>query len=525
MIHFFLLLALGDSAYEVADPLSKENAADYLIVAPAAFVSAIDPLADYRAKQGYRVAIVTTESLAKQKKDVRDFVRYAAREWKAPAARFLLLVGDADAIPSLERRSAYQTKKFANDEELGTDHLYGVLDDGLDASLAVGRFPADTKEEVATMAAKTIEYERDLKPGAWQKKINFVTGEAGFHPIIDAFIEAQFTSLVSENIPPGFDLEVAYSKPTSRYCPFPAKYNEHAVRLLNEGTLFYVYVGHGHRTGFDSLVWNGQEIPMFDLKNVKEVEVRNGLPVMFVIACSTGHFDSTIGDCIGEELVKRPRGPVGFVGGSRITQPYSSALFGRELIAQIFHERCETLGWSLVEAKKKVLADDFSKFRMTANAMAGGIQGPGNLEPMRRDCVLHYNLLGDPALRFRRPGDSIRLSAPAEVAPRSTALVKGTSPIREGRVRVALEVPRTKFAHPLPRVVLGAPDFEERITERYRAANDKVVVFLEGDVKDGAFEVSLPMPHDLAEGDYFLKVTVLGELAAIAATSVRCVIR
>ncbi|MBI2900744.1 MAG: hypothetical protein HYY17_11220 [Planctomycetes bacterium] len=508
---------------QVADPASKDNGADYLIVAPAEFVPAIAPLADYRAKQGYRVAVATTESIAKPWKDARAFVRFAAKEWKAPAPRFLLLVGDSDRIPSIERRSAYQTKRFANDDDLGTDHLYGVLDDGLDAAIAVGRFPADTADEVRAMVEKTIEYERDLKPGAWQKKIDFITGEGGFSPFIDQFIEAQFTALVAENIPAAYDLEVAYSKTTSRYSPFPPRFNENAVRLLNEGSLFYVYVGHGHRTGFDQLRWQKKTYPIFDAANAKDIDVRNGLPIMFVVACTTGFYDFRGGDCVGEDLFKRRRGPVAYIGGSRIIQPYPSALLSKGLIEEVFHARRETMGWALVEAKKKLLAPDESKFRKTADTMAGGVQGADNLEPMRKDCVLHYNLFGDPALRLRRPDEGVKLEFAESVAPGGTIQVAGRSPVKDGRARVALESLRTKFARPLPRVVLGADDFERQITERYKAANDKTIVFIEVEAKGGEFRAALPVPHDLEAGDYVLKVTVLGEGGtALGAGAVKC---
>lgn len=519
----FLILALAASQYEVADPSSKDNAADYLILAPAEFVKDVDPLADYRAKQGYRVAIVTLENLAKAWKHPREFVRFAAKEWKAPAPKFLLLVGDAERIPSIQRRSHYQTKSFSNDEELGTDHLYGVLDEGYDAAIAVGRFPADTKEELAAMIGKTIAYERDLQAGGWQKKISFITGEGGFSPFIDPILETQFTKLVSENIPPSYDIEVAYSKTSSLYCPYPPKFNDNAVRLLNEGSLFYVYVGHGYRDGFDSLKFGKKEYPIFNKSHVKDVEVRSGLPIMFVLACTTGCYDFLGHDSVGEELFKRPRGPVAFIGGSRITQPYPNAILGKEMIGQAFHVRQETLGWALVEAKKRTLAKDDSEFRRTADTMAGAIQGRDNLEPMRKDCILHYNLFGDPALRFRRPDDAVSLEHPRTVHAAETISVSGRSSVKSGTARIALECLRTKFARPLPRVVLGSEDFEQKITERYRLANDKVLVFVEAEVKDGAFAARLPLPHDLEPGDYVLKVAVFGESAtAIAAGSVKC---
>jgi hypothetical protein len=503
-----LVLALG--SHVVEDPGSKENRIDYLVLAPAEFVDALAPLAEHRKAGGLRVGIVTLESIRKQWKSPLDFVRFASREWKPPSPRFLLLVGDADRIPPILRRSHYQTKKFQNDPELATDHLYGVPEKGLHATMAVGRFPADSVEEVAAMAGKTVRYEAKLAPGTWQKKIKFITGEAGFNPFIDAFIEKQFTRIVSDNIPPPYDIELAYSKTTSRYCPYPPEFNENAIRLLNDGSLFYVYVGHGFRRGFDNIRWKKEVYPIFNLQHVPRVEIRNGLPVMFVIACSTAFFDARSGDCIGEELFKKEKGPVAFIGGTRITQPYVNALIGKAMIAQVFGPTPPTLGEALIEAKKEVLGKDGSALRKSADRLAGMIQGPGNLEAMRKDGVLHYILLGDPALRLRTPETTVTLSCLRKVRAGDRLIVRGKTPFPRGTVTLQLDCLRNEFAGILPNAALSSPTFRNDITERYRAANDKRITSLTRKFEKGTFTLALPLPSSLRERDYFLKATVVG---------------
>jgi hypothetical protein len=491
-----LALFLGaDSKFVRRDV--EQVKADYLVVAPPAFADELDPLCEHRSR-AYRVAVVRTDDVAAKFGAGAEGI---AKLVAAAKPRFLLLAGDVDRVPTFVRPSAYRTERFAGDADLATDHLFGAI---------AGRFPADTVEELRAMAAKTVEYETGLRPGRWQKKIAFVTGEGGFGPLIDAILESQFTSVVTDRIPAAYDVETAYAKPSSKYCFYPPKFNDHAVGLLNEGALFYAYVGHGLRTSFDDVRYNGFSFPIFEEKDARRVEVRNGLPVMVVIACYTGQYDSTLGDSIGETLFKRPRGPVAFIGGSRVTQPYGNALLGHRLVDQVFHRKAPTLGEALWDAKAAVAGPDDSALRRQADALAALVQGPGSLEPMRRDVILHYNLLGDPALVLRRPLESLELTPRGFPGPGRFFVVTGKAPA--GPVELTFECPRNRFYHP---VDLVGETAERQLTRRYVNANNKVVVKVEAAAAaDGAFEAEVELPPDLKPGAYRLKAFASGAVGA-----------
>jgi len=523
-MNLILFLCLSLSTYLIEDPGAKENRVDYLILIPEEFRTEIRPLAEHRAGKGLKVGIVTLESIQEKWKSPLEFIRFAGETWTAPPPRFLLLVGDADRIPALVRPSHYQTKKFSNDAELGTDHLYGVRSSGLKAEMAVGRFPADSKEEVSIMVSKTLRYEKELKPGVWQKKINFITGEAGFSPFIDKFIEAQFSKIVSESIPPPYDIELAYSKTSSLYCPYPPDFNENAIRLLNEGSLFYVYVGHGFRKGFDTISWNEKDYPIFNLTHIPKVNIQSGSPIMFVIACSTAFFDAKSGDCVGEELFKQAHGPVAFLGGTRITQPYANALIGKAIISELFEKNPSTLGEAFFSAKNSLLEKNKSPLRKTADQLAGLVQGTRNLAPMRKDGILHYTLLGDPALEIRKPKETVTLSCPPETKPGDKLNVTGTAPFSEGTITIQLDCLRDDFVETLPEIDEEAPNFQETISERYRAANTKKITSITMEFQNGKFAIALPIPSSLEARSYYLKATVTSpEGTGVAWAPVECV--
>jgi hypothetical protein len=350
------------------------------------------------------------------------------------------------------------------------------------------------------MVSKTLEYETASKPGRWQKKVDFLTGQGNFGALIDLILEQKFTAVVTENIPAAYDIELAYAKPSSLYCWYPPKFNENALRMLNEGALFYAYVGHGLRTCFDDVRYLDDAYPIFDEKDAAKVNIQGGLPVMVVIACDTGQFDHPAGDCIGERLFKKRRGPVAFIGGSRTTQPYGNGLLGRRLVLEIFRSPAPTLGECLWRAKAAVLERDDSAFRTQADAIAAVVQGPASLEPMRKDVILHYNLLGDPALVLQRPREDLRLESKGHPGAGRTFVVTGHS--AESPVEITFECARSRTYHPTD---LEGADVEKRLLRRYANANNKVIVRAKAEASGGAFEAELELPKDLRPGTYVIK--------------------
>jgi hypothetical protein len=488
-----LLFANAGSKYVVRD-LDKVDA-QWLAIAAPEYAEQLDSLCDLRAKT-YKVAVVRTDDIAaKFGKGVDGVAAFV----KKADPKFLLLVGDVDTVPTFIRKSEYLSDRFATDPDLATDHLYGP---------PTGRFPVHTQADLKVMVEKTVEYEA-FPAGRWEKKISMVMGEGNFGAMIDDVLERQLTSVVSGKIPPAYDLEAAYAKPTSKYCYYPPKFGANALRMLNEGSLFYAYVGHGYRTGFDDVHFKDEEYPIFDEKMVKDVAVKEGLPIMVVIACSTGEYDSNSGDCIGELLFKRRKGPVAFIGGSRTTQPYGNGIFSHKLVEHVFAAGTKTLGEALWEAKAAVVAKDLSPLRLQADAIASTIQGPAALEPMRKDVILHYNLLGDPALKLRRPATEIELKQRGFPGPGRTFFVTGEA--KDGPVEVTFECPRDRFVHP---VTLEGETAEEQLSRRYANANNKVVIRSPTTSVNGRFETEIELPESLKPGKYYLKAYAAGAIGS-----------
>jgi hypothetical protein len=489
--------AVGASKYALADPAARQRV-DYLVIAGDRFAGRLDTLTAHREKQGHAAGVVSMSAVRRRFESIGAFVAHAAAKWERPAPRFLLLVGDVGAVPTVVRKSSL--RGWRSEKDLATDFDYARPGGGR-AVLHVGRFPCDNADELDVMIRKTLAYESSLPAGRWQHELNFVAGVGGYGPEIDRLMEGLGMLMMSTAVPAPYDIRAAYGNPRSPYCPYPPAFNRRVVEMLRRGSLLTVYVGHGGLHGAVGLRWRGRRYPIFGEKDVRALRVEHGLPVLLSVACHTGRYDRE--DCLGEACLKAPGGPVAFVGGSRVTQPYGNALFAKAVV-DAFFGKARTLGEVLTQAKAAVLAHRLSLFRLQADGLGAAMQGKRTLEPMRQDVVCHYNLLGDPALVLRKPWPDIDLTVEGET-------VRVRAPGRE-RVQLTLECHRLMFRHALPAVDPEARDVEAMMTDRYRKALDKVLARWSVELGEGTGRVGFRRPTQ--PGTYFFKAWSGGSVGA-----------
>jgi hypothetical protein len=475
---------------------------DYLIVAGDVFADRLDELANHRRAQGYAVGIVPMSSVKSHYPSLEAFTKQAVTDWKSPHPAFLLLVGDVDAVPTVVRPGAFVGGQ--SDPDLATDFDYACADKA-QARLHVGRFPCGTAEELDIMVRKTIDYETKLPVGPWQRRLNFIAGVPGFGEGTDAMLENVTMQMIAAAVPRSFDIQVAYSNPSSPYCPYPPDFNQCVLDMVNAGSLLTLFEGHGTPDSVAAIYWNGKRYDVFSGRDAARLCVMQGLPVLAVIACSTGRFDS--GDCLGGICLKTPGGPVAFIGGSRVTQPYANTLF-IEALTRRFFGKDKTLGEVVSSAKRDVLAHGQSLVSVQIDAAAALLQDARALEPMRRDVVAHYNLLGDPALVIRRPATDVTLTVRGDnvdiVAP------------GHKQVELTLECGPLGMARPLPDVGTDPAKMKEQMNQRRTAALDKVLQRRAVELTSGRATVQIALPQ--APGRYYLKAVSGGSVGVATLT-------
>lgn len=497
--------------YFITDLNSNDIVADYVIVSPDAFLSTLIPLVEHRENQGHRVAMLRLEDIGRRElmaKDVRDVLRNAYKNWKEPKPAYLLLVGDAvsekgvgNVVPTFS-----VTSLLSESVNIASDYPYSFMDDSDEtAELAVGRLPADNAEELKIMIDKIIQYGTNRAPSSWRKRFTLIAGSGKFGALVDKILEDLAMAVIGL-VPPEYDITATYANEGSPFCYLPGKFNEKVIERFNESSLLFVYVGHGARASFDTLLWKKKDYPVLNRKSLKKMKARDGLPVMVVVACSTAEFDHPKEDSIGEELLKLKSGPVAFIGGSRVTAPVGNGIFLKEFIETFVDAEAKgTLGQMLNHARTELEKNKVDRVRSKINSAASFFMGKDAVKKERRDHMYYYNLLGDPALTIQFIEEKLAMYVGMK---EKKILVKGNVPFAEGKGEVNLEVDRKIIYYPLYKLMPEDTDWETKVEANYKAANNKVLSRMPVEVKSSRFEVELSLPEDIRPGNYVVKAYV-----------------
>ncbi|MGL6196561.1 MAG: C25 family cysteine peptidase [Thermoguttaceae bacterium] len=308
------------------------------MLCPRLFKDSLMPWLEYRSAQGFTLHLIDPEGLGFE--DIKNELLSIHK--KTPLAA-LLIVGNAVPIgpsrvcvssPRIESRVIDQ---FGPENHIASDGLYADLNNDELPEIAVGRFSVDTPEQLETIIKKIKQYESGINSGVWQRKVNFIAGLGGFSPILDSTIESSTRYLLSRMIPPEYEVTLTQADWKSPYCPPPNNFNGEVTARLNEGCLFWVYMGHGLHRHLDYVYYPGQEqpFPILSTDDLKQVECKNGSPIVLFFACYTGAIDARE-NSIAEEMLRLENGPVAVVASTRTSMPYGMCSLGIELIEEVF---------------------------------------------------------------------------------------------------------------------------------------------------------------------------------------------
>ncbi|MEX0818385.1 MAG: C25 family cysteine peptidase [Pirellulaceae bacterium] len=500
--------------------IGAEPLADTVVVCPAAFQDTLRPWVQHREMQGHRLAFVSNEQSSTA---IRDDIRSVA---DAGGLRAIVLVGDADPRASTDaalraittptfQAAAKVNVLWGSEPTIATDNWYADLDGDMLPEVSIGRLSADSPEQLASIVHKIIAYETQRPPGVWRRRVNFVAGVGGFGAVADNVIETTTKKVLTEGIPASYETSMTYGSWRSPFCPDPRNFHQATVDRLNEGSLFWVYIGHGQRRFLDQVRTPSGLYHIFDTDDMQKVRCTSGSPIAIFLACYTGSFDEER-DCLGEEMLRAPDGPVAALCGSRVTMPYAMSVMGHELMDQYFVARRETLGELVLHAKRQMvrtLKKEERAEKPTRHLLdsIAAVISPARelLDAERREHVLMFNLLGDPLLRLDHP-DDIVLTVVEEAAAGSEIRVSGTSQL-DGRVTVELIARRDRFKTRF----VARPEYDPSdealagYTAVYANANDRHWTSASFECQPGVFETTLRIPGE-AQGPCSVRVFIEG---------------
>lgn len=514
---------------EAERPARPTLPVDTVVVCPAELRAALEPWLAHRHAQGHRIAVLSN---GQEPGALREALRGYAAEG---GLRAVVLVGDAEPRAHIDSQVAARhvpthfaaakvNVRWGSEPEIATDNGYADLDGDLLPELAVGRLSADHADELTVIVEKILEYERNPPPGDWRRRLNFVAGVGGFGGVVDGVLETATKKLLADGVPPAYQTTMTYGSWRSPYCPDPRGFHEATLERLNEGALCWVYLGHGQRGFLDRVRVPSGTYRILERGDMHKLQRQQGPPIAVFLACYTAAYDGHE-DCLAEELLRSPEGPVAVLGGSRVTMPYAMATLGDALLRELFMEQRETLGEMVLQAKLRMASsmdeDAAGSNRRLLDSLAAVVSPtPNQLVEERREHLLLFNLLGDPLLRLPRP-ESIEVETAAEVKAGETLTIRGQSPVG-GQLTLELVCrrDRSRFPH-RPRVRFDARDAAlAEYTVTYAAANDPCWARQQWRCEPGPFEYQLVVPSE-TEGPCYVRLFVeQGSQHALGATNV-----
>ncbi len=362
------------AAMSNVDVRSAQQRADYVIVTYPDFVNALQPLVKHRTDNGLIVRVFTIGDVydnfsggIETPYAARDFFRWTQTQWSKPAPRFALLVGKAsyDFRDYTNAPNKNLVPTFLVDtlhlNEAAADNWFVAADEkSASPTMALGRIPAKTPDQVKRVVDKIIAYEK-LQPADWHRRAVYVTDDK----------EPEFSAMADElagTLPSNFQTNKVYL--ADRKGDLPGTRNDILARW-NAGAWMLSYIGHG---SVDT--WAAG--PLFSAENLKEIKNGERLPVLVTPTCLDGFFYHPQKDSLTEEaLFKNDGGIVAGIVPTGLSLPEAQKEMMRHLYAEIFQNNTLTWGEVLQRAKQKMRGD----------------------VPEMREVIETFVLLGDPALR------------------------------------------------------------------------------------------------------------------------------
>ncbi|MHA1729967.1 MAG: C25 family cysteine peptidase, partial [Promethearchaeota archaeon] len=274
--------------------------------------------------------------LAGDTKDDNEHELIPIRYVKNPDSSILPGFSEAHGSDNNYKPTDFYYAELTGNWDLNGNGIYGeslrytsVDEIDWNTEVYVGRFPGSNSEELSIMVNKTISYENATEIGNsnWRNRILLGSAVQGWISDEDSDGEEEYfltQKIIEESIIPEnmsyIHLQKTISQGSNLTLTAFDKYAE-------QGNTVVFFAGHGNPTRFVGTNSGSSEI--YFERNCASGLTNYEMPSLFYAdACSTNYFDylgGDSGDCIGEILIKKPRGgAIGYIGSMRISWFYQN---------------------------------------------------------------------------------------------------------------------------------------------------------------------------------------------------------
>lgn len=350
------LSILPDIEYTPLNNLWYDSKIEMLIITPNRpdFIDAVKPLMEWKNEKGVKTIILSNFSLYEGVDDAEKIRNMIRSYYETENIRWVLLAGDAqnnlipiryvynpDAI-----RFGEGTNEIVGDDEYkptdfyyadlnGTwdsdgdgkwgespyDNAYGLDEIAWDPEVYVGRFPANTANELAIMVNKTLKYESEPEVGDWMNRMLLAGGisDTIYKEPPDGEDESFLTTYIWQNYVAS-EMNFTHLWRSTYYTPPEPKEpltSTSFKREINKGYSTVIFAGHG-----DPYQYADASGGIYTNTNANNILNTNNLSLVYADACSTSSYDIN-DNSIGEYLIKKNNaGAIGYIGGLRVTWYY-----------------------------------------------------------------------------------------------------------------------------------------------------------------------------------------------------------
>lgn len=369
-----------------APPEKKlQNEISYLLITTDAFAPSFQPLVDWRTKQGFKGELLTVSNIssAYSGRDVPEKIRNAILYYfQNRGLIFVVLGGDNQFVPKrgvyVYISSSYTETNMPCDlyysDLTGSwdgdhDNVFGeVPNDSIDfyPDIYVGRASVSNTTQANTFVNKILTFEKNPPP-EYLKRILL--------PSVMLFPSYNWHGhIVNDsiaNITPAGWTDRSIIDPTSTT---PMRDS------LNNGFEFCHVPAHGNETGF--YTQSGTQI--YGVSTANSQTNGNKLFILNSIACHSGAFDYSSGDCLAEAMMNNPNGgAVATIQNSRYGWGDPPNLGPSEWMDVKFFD-------FLINKDSFLIGIAHARSKSMYTAQAG--------DGVWRWCIYELNLFGDPAM-------------------------------------------------------------------------------------------------------------------------------
>lgn len=268
--------------------LAQETGARYLIITHDNYYNAVKPLADWKTRKGLKAKIVKLSETGGDSVQIKSYIVNAYNTWPIKP-EYLLLVGNKNQIPF--------PRMMQHSEVCHSDNYYTNVTGNFQNEIIPGRFWVYNTDEVKTIVAKVLGYEKDpyLNDFLWFKKGVTIVNEDIGPPYSDSIYWADARYMHNLMINAGF-VHIDSLSESSGHDTIDL------LNAINDGRSYILFRGTGYGC------WGGG----FNLYYPDSMKNGFKLPIVISATCATIEGIGYL--WLNGGTPEEPKGVVGFYG-------------------------------------------------------------------------------------------------------------------------------------------------------------------------------------------------------------------